>query len=121
MNLNDLIKRRAELKLEIDAANALLKNLKGEQTDIDTQLMRKMDEEELTRTANNDASVSINTDTVPEVVDWDALYSHILEQQDVSLIQRRVSSTVYKELLKLGIAVPGLQPREIRRINFRSL
>jgi hypothetical protein len=75
----------------------------------------------LKKTANEVASVSIKEETVPDVHDWDALYAHIISTGDFSLIQRRVSSTAYRELLKLGENVPGLQPREIRRINFRSL
>jgi hypothetical protein len=80
-----------------------------------------MDTEGLSRTANDSASVSINEDTVPEVTDWDELYRHVTETQDFSLIQRRVSSTAYKEILKLGDGVPGLQPRTVRRVNFRKL
>jgi hypothetical protein len=65
--------------------------------------------------------VSINEDTVPEVVNWDSVYEHVVATRDFSLIQRRISSTAYKELLKLGEGVPGLEPRTIRKINFRSL
>ena len=89
--------------------------------ELDYKLMTKLDEQGLSRTANDRASVSINNDTVPDVTDWDALYEHINSTKDYSLLQRRVSSTAYKELLKLGEEIPGLQPREIRRINFRSL
>jgi len=95
--------------------------LKTAQDEIDLALLKKMDAEGLSRTANGEYSVSINEDTVPEVVDWDALYGHVMETRDFSLIQRRVSSTAYKELLKLGEGVPGLSPRTIRKINFRSL
>ena len=95
--------------------------MKSAQDEIDLALLKKMDAEGLSRTANGDYSVSINEDTVPDVDDWDALYNHIISTRDFSLIQRRVSSTAYKELLKLGEGVPGLSPRTIRKINFRSL
>jgi hypothetical protein len=121
VNINDLIKKRAELKHLIDAANAELKDLTAAKDEIDIALLQKMDAEGLSRTANGDYSVSINEDTVPEVVDWDTLYAYILDTRDFSLIQRRVSSTAFKELLKLGEGVPGLLPRTIRKINFRSL
>lgn len=121
MNINELIEKRSKVKTEMAELNAQLKELRQEQDDLDHQLLNKLDEQGLSRTANDKASVSINQDTVPDVTDWDALYEHVTNTQDFSLLQRRVSSTAYKELLKLGEAVPGLQPREIRRINFRNL
>lgn len=121
MNINELIEARAKVKDAMAGLNSELKELRQTQDDLDYKLMTQLDEQGLSRTANDKASVSINSDTVPDVTDWDALYEHINSTKDYSLLQRRVSSTAYKELLKLGEGVPGLQPREIRRINFRSL
>jgi|TARA_B110000967_G_scaffold40910_1_gene40862 hypothetical protein len=120
-NINELIKARAEVKDAIAVLNAELKIVNKSKDELDYQLLTKLDEQGLSRTANDKASVSINQDLVPEVTDWDALYEHISETKDYSLLQRRVSSTAYKELLKLEQAIPGVQPREIRRINFRAL
>lgn len=121
MNINELIEQRAATKAQMDELNRQLKDLRKTQDELDVLLLKKMDAEGLSRTANGQASVSINEDTVPDVMDWEELYQHIISTGDFSLIQRRVSSTAYKELLKLGEAVPGLQPRTVRRINFRSL
>lgn len=119
--LNDLIAEKKAIKDEMTALNAQLKDLRAQESDVDIALLKKLDAEGLSRTATEVASVSINEETVPDVVDWDALYAHIISTSDFSLLQRRVSSTAYRELLKLGENVPGLQPREIRRINFRTL
>jgi hypothetical protein len=121
LNINQLIEKRAENKYEMDQLNAQLKELRETQNHLDVLLLKKMDAEGLSRTANTQASVSINEDTVPDVTDWEELYQYVTDTKDFSLIQRRVSSTAYKELLKLGEAVPGLQPRVVRRINFKSL
>jgi hypothetical protein len=121
LNINQLIEKRAENKYAMDELNAQLKELRETQNHLDVLLLKKMDAEGLSRTANTQASVSINEDTVPDVIDWEQLYQYVYYTQDFSLIQRRVSSTAYKELLKLGESVPGLQPRVVRRINFKSL
>ena len=119
--INELIKKRAEVKQSIDSLNRELKVLRETQDHLDVLLLKKMDAEGLSRTANQRASVSINEDTVPDVTNWEEVQQYVIATEDFSLIQRRISSTAYKELLKLGEAVPGLQPRTIRRINFRSL
>jgi plasmid maintenance system killer protein len=121
LSINQLIEQRAQIKRESDQLNVQLKDLKAAQDEIDLALLKKMDAEGLSRTANGSFSVSINEDTVPEVLDWDSVYEHVVTTRDFSLIQRRISSTAYKELLKLGEGVPGLSPRIIRKINFRSL
>ncbi len=119
--IDELIDRKKSIKTQMEKLNSELKGLREQENDIDLQLLKKLDSEGLKKTANEVASVSIKEETVPDVHDWDALYEHIKQTGDFSLIQRRVSSTAYRELLKLGENVPGLQPREIRRINFRSL
>tara|TARA_B100001287_G_scaffold265480_1_gene258437 strand:+ start:416 stop:808 length:393 start_codon:yes stop_codon:yes gene_type:complete len=119
--IDELIDRKKSIKNQMEKLNSELKGLREQENDIDLQLLKKLDTEGLKKTANEVASVSIKEETVPDVHDWDALYEHIKQTGDFSLIQRRVSSTAYRELLKLGENVPGLQPREIRRINFRSL
>jgi hypothetical protein len=119
--INELIEKRAEVKQSMDSLNRELKVLRETQDHLDVLLLKKMDAEGLSRTANQQASVSINEDTVPDVTNWEEVQQYVIATEDFSLIQRRISSTAYKELLKLGEAVPGLQPRTIRRINFRSL
>ena len=121
MNINELIESRAEVKDAIEGLNRKLKELNKSKDDLDYQLLTQLDKQGLSRTANDKASVSINEAIVPDVKDWDALYAHITKTQDFALLQRRVSSTAYKELLKLDESVPGVETREIRRINFRSL
>jgi len=119
--MNSIIDERALIKAQMDGLNKRLKEFREALDQVDRLLLKKMDDEGLSRTANNMASVSINEDIVPDVTNWDALYEHVQETGDFSLIQRRVSSTAYRELLKLGEQVPGLESRTIRRINFRSL
>ena len=119
--MNSIIDERAMIKAQMDGLNKRLKEFREALDQVDRLLLRKMDNEGLNRTANSLASVSINEDIVPDVTNWDKLYEHVQETGDFSLIQRRVSSTAYRELLKLGEQVPGLESRTIRRINFRSL
>lgn len=121
MNINELIEARAEVKTSMEALTSSLKDLQASKDNLDYQLIGALEAQGLSRTANKKASVSINTSTVPDVVDWDALWAFIFSTQDSTLLQRRVSSRTYKEFLKMGTEVPGLQPREVKTINFKTL
>ena len=121
MTLNELIEERTAIKSEMDGLNKLLK-IQKERYDVnESALFIELDAAGIKRIANETASISINEAEVPDVQDWDELYSHILASGDFSLLQRRASSTAYSELLKAGISIPGVQPRTVRRINFKSL
>ena len=120
-SMNQLIDERATIKADMDQINQAKKELQQELDYLDSLLIAKMDKEEINRTANKNASVSINEATVPEVEDWDAFYKHILDTKEFALLQKRVSSVAYKEILSAGEDVPGLAPRTVRRINFKKL
>lgn len=121
MTTTELIDERASNKEQLDLLNKQIKELKQHEQLLDVLLLKKMDEEGLSRTANGVASASINETTVPEVTDWDAVFEHVSQTGDYSLIKRGMSTVAYRDILKLGEDVPGVKPRTVRRINFRKL
>lgn len=121
MILNELLEQRAAIKHEIDGLNKLLKEQKEQYDANESALFQALDDAGISRIANDKCSVSINESQVPQVDSWDEFYEHILATKDFSLLQRRASSTAYNELLKAGVSVPGVQPRAVRRINFKTL
>ena len=121
MTINEAIELRAQVKHDLARVEAEKKELTKQKEELDYQLLTLLDAQGLSRTANDKASVSINEDTVPEVKDWDEFYGHIDETKDFSVLQRRPSKAACEEKWKLGETIPGVEPRVVRRINFRSL
>ena len=121
MNINELIENKADVKEQIKVLETEVKKLKEKDEEIDRQLFSEMDTHGLSRTANDNYSASINSDTVPQVNNWDLFYAYLLESEELSLQQRRLSSKACKEKWEAGETIPGVEPREIRRINFRKL
>ena len=119
--LNHLIIERGDLNDSITVLAAEIKDLKAQRDAVDFKMMIQLDGQGVKRMANESYSVSIAEETVPEVTDWDQLYAHITATQDFSLVQRRVSAAPYREILNAGNAVPGIQPRQLRKINFRKI
>jgi hypothetical protein len=121
MTINDLIVQRAEIKSAIDNLNSQLKDLRTEWVNNENLLIKEMDGEGLTRTANDKASVSINEDVYPEITDWDEFCSYVSTTQDFSFFHRRISTPTFREGMQLGQDIPGLKPRTVRRLNMRKL
>lgn len=105
-------KRRLEVQVkEVEAAIA----------ELQTQLMERMETEKTDKAQGSKAGVSISTNIVANVEDWDALWAYIAKNKYYGLLQKRVTETAYRELLDLGKTVPGVQPFPKRTLNVRSL
>lgn len=119
---NELINHKADLKQKMDAINKQKSELQALVDEVDFALLKKMDTEDITRTANQRASVSINEQTVWIVNDWDAVAKHAKEKNEVSLIyQKRLNSNALKEKASLGELIPGVESKVLRKINFKTL
>jgi hypothetical protein len=118
--LSNIIEKRGELHATISREDRAIKHMKQQREHLDAMLLQELNRTGLKRTATDRYSVSIKEDQLPDVVDWDALYAHILESGDFSLLHRRTSSPAYREVLKAGQQVPGIQPRTHKTINFRT-
>ena len=118
---NELINRKADLKEKMDVINKEKSELQALVDEIDFALLKKMDSEDVTRTANQRASVSINEQTVWVVNDWGAVEKHAIENDELSLYQKRLNSSALKEKAALGEFVPGVEPKILRKINFKAL
>lgn len=119
--LNEIIKHRAEAKAELDSLNSIVSETKAAIEWLDKLLIQKMDTEEISRTANGNNAVSIVEETLPQVEDWETFYNYLSTTKDYSLLQKRVSSAAWREIIKLGESVPGVGEFTKRKISFRKL
>jgi hypothetical protein len=106
-----------EKKRELEAA---IKGVEGEVSELEAQIMEGMEAQGVDKMSGVTASVSITTNTVANVTDWDAFWAYIHKMKYGHLIQRRVSDPAYRELLDSGKQVPGVEPFSKRRLNLRT-
>jgi len=119
-NLDDLMNSLADFRDVIATTEQGLKELKQKKNDLEAQLIAKMEDQGIDRTGNDRCSVSIKTETVPTVEDWDAVYKHILSTEQFELLHKRMSASTYREFLSLDMELPGVKPTDVIRINYRS-
>ncbi len=100
---------------------AQIKEVETTIADINEQLMERLEAEGLDKASGSKATVSVSTNTVANVDDWDAFWAYIIKNKFTHLLQRRVSDPAYRELLEAGKKVPGVQPFVKRTLNVRSL
>jgi len=119
-NLNELMNELASVRSQIKSLQEKEKVLKLHQNDLDSEIIRQMEEQGLDQIASDVCTISKKVETVPTVEDWDVLHKHILETKRFELLQKRMSATSYREALQLDGSVPGVKSTELTKINYRS-
>lgn len=118
--LNELLDEITNLRSEIKEIDEKRSNLKNKLNNCESITLYKLEEQGIDRIGNESCTVSIRKDIVPNVEDWDQVHMYVKKTGQFELLHRRMSSTAYKELQSMGSNVPGVKPRELIRINFRS-
>ena len=114
--MNMLADTRAKLKVLLDQE----KELKQVQNALEAEIAADMERQGLTQTGNDVCTISLKTETVPTVEDWDVLHQHISDTGRFELLQKRMSATAYRELIAMEPSVPGVRSTELTKVNFRS-
>ena len=114
--MNMLADTRAKLKVLLDQE----KELKNVQNALEAEIAADMERQGLTQTGNDVCTISLKTETVPTVEDWDVLHQHISDTGRFELLQKRMSATAYRELITMAQSVPGVRSTELTRVNYRS-
>ena len=114
--MNMLTNTRAKLKTLLNQE----KELKQVQNALEAEIAADMESQGLTQTGNDVCTISLKTETVPTVEDWDVLHQHISDTGRFELLQKRMSATAYRELIAMEPLVPGVRSTELTKVNYRS-
>ena len=118
--ITDLLTELAKTKREIKNLQEAEKLYKRTQSELESQIVIRMQEQGLDKVSNDLSTISIKQEIVPTVENWDDVHEHIVKTNQFELLQKRMSATAYRELIALGMDVPGVKSTELTRVNFRS-
>ena len=101
------------------AADKVAKDLKTAESLDEATLIKEMREQQLTAIGGQRVRLSIPTtpEYVPAVKDWDALYQHVLQSKDFSLLHKRVGTAACKERWDAGEEVPGIDRYPVYKLS----
>ena len=119
-NLDDKMNLLADTRLQLKHLLEQEKKLKQVQNALEAEIAADMERQGLTQTGNDVCTISLKTEVVPTVEDWDALWEHIFDTRQTELLQKRMSATAYRELLAMAQSVPGVRSTELTKVNYRS-
>lgn len=121
MKLGTIVDRLYDLRTEKSELSDKIKVIEEEITTLKGLLMERLDDEETIKACGKNASVTITSQIVPNVTDWDLVHNYIVEHDACYLLEKRLSAAPYRELLSAGTPVPGTEPFEKRDISLRKI
>ena len=119
-NLDDKMNMLNDTRQQLKTLQAQEKTLKDTQNYLEAEIAADMAKQGLTQTGNDVCTISLKTETVPTVEDWDVLHQHISDTGRFELLQKRMSATAYRELIAMEPSVPGVRSTELTKVNYRS-
>ena len=120
VNLDDKMNMLADTRAKLKVLLEQEKELKQVQNALEAEIAADMERHGLTQTGNDVCTISLKTETVPTVEDWDVLHQHISDTGRFELLQKRMSATAYRELIAMEPSVPGVRSTELTKVNYRS-
>mgnify|MGYP003111877154 FL=1 len=120
LTMDDLLKDLNNSKESLRELQSQEKTLKQSINELENRIILNLENQGVDRIGNDVCTVSIKKEIVPTVDDWDSVHQYIIDTNQFELLQKRMSATAYRELQQMGQEVPGVEPTELTRINFRS-
>lgn len=114
--ISDLKHIRAERKRLADLDKLLVEEWRA----AEGVLIKRLDEQKVNRVSTDVATATITEEDVPMVLDWDAFYDYLIENRATHLLQRRVATAAWRELVSNGFPVPGIDVYKKREISLRK-
>lgn len=120
LTTGQIVKRMVEVRDERRRISSRDKELIEEWRSLETELITRLDEQDMDKASTADGTASISETVLPQVVDWDAFYEYMKEEDALHLLQRRPAAAAFRELNDSGVAIPGVDPYTQRTIGLRK-
>lgn len=89
------------------AAERKIKDLKEAEQALKFSIMDMLRDSGLKKATGEVATASIRIMTVPYVEDWGLIHKYIRDNDRFDLLQKRLSTTAWRDLHETGVNVPG--------------
>lgn len=121
LTVGSIIDHLWTIREEKRVMTAQLKEVETRLSSVETMLMNRLETEGMDKATGRKASVSVSTNVIADVQDWDAFWKYIISKKYTHMLQKRVSEPAYRELLEKGVKVPGVVPFTKRTLNLRTV
>lgn len=95
--------------------------LKAQETALKEHIIKTLPKSKASGVAGKKARIAVANKEVPQVEDWDALYTYVKKNNAFELLQRRLADGAVKERLEANEKVPGVKIVFIPQVSINKL
>lgn len=117
--MKELVENYELLKQAKSVLEEKIEKIKAKMKDVEAQIYDKLLETGTDGCIINGKKIQVKTKRVYSANDWNMLYTYIMNKQDFSVLQARLSSTRLKELEADGVAVGmlGIKATDLQELS----
>ena len=109
------------LKAERLTAQKVVDALHEEETALREHVIATLPKSEMSGAAGKLARVTVVTETVPRMKDWDLFWSKFKPGRDSDLVQRRLSNEAVNARWEAGKVVPGVETFTVVKLSVNKV
>lgn len=110
-----------QLREKRSAAELVVKAIQDQEDALEAHLMSNFDKSGLDGAKGKFASASIIHSDVPDVVDWNKVWTYIHKNKADDLVQKRISVTACRERWANKKAIPGVEVKSITTLRINKV
>ena len=118
--LDEVLTNLSLAKKEYTARSKEADEAKGYQNTLTNIVIGMMDQAGIKTAGNDCISVSVGSDIMPTVEDWEKVFDYVKENDAWHVLQKRISAGAYRELLNMGEEIPGIKSFDKTKLNSRA-
>lgn len=118
--VGELIDAYFRIREERNAINNKAKELNDKLARLEGAIIESLDHSRIDQGRGNFATGSISETVVPTIKDFSKVQNFIYRHKALHLMEARISSRVYREMLEERGEVPGLEPFTRRKLNVQK-
>jgi len=118
MEIETTVKKLFYLREEKKEQELSLTKLKADIAHYELEVLALMSGANILGVRTQECSVAINKTVLPNVTDWEEFYTYLNENKAYYLLQKRVSSSAYRELRENKEIIPGVEDYNKTSLRF---
>ena len=120
MGLKDIAMEYNEAANALADINITVKALASEKDRLKYALINELNTVGLEQIKTNNITFTAKTATQPQAKDWDEIHKWIKANDYMHLLQRRISSVEFRNILEMGDEVPGVEAVDVTTILMKD-
>lgn len=112
-----------DIKEAIREHSAMLTEMKNKAKDLEDEIILRMDDLGLSKAGTERCNFSLRSDVVPmvDIEKWDEIRLWALQNGYGALLQRKLNTAPYKELIEMGIEIPYVKPHTVIKTSLTKV